>query len=138
MKSRIFTIIKYPFIVIIIIIIMPLLLYRIPTWKSKIIEREIRFQVIDFGQLGGIRYEYEYLCGNKRLFLVSKDSEDQWVYVSPEDFDKCWAVPWTKLKADSMTFVAVLKIAPTLFGVDNTPAKLIGLKPIKKMPYVSK
>jgi hypothetical protein len=125
-------------LLILTIIVSPFVIFRLSLSEPKRFEREVRFQVIDFGQNGGIRYWFEYKRGNKRLFLVPEDSIPTWVYVSPNDFAKCWSVPWPEMKRDTFTIVAVLESKPLLFGNDYTPARLLETKRVKKFPVVRK
>ncbi|MBI2416324.1 MAG: hypothetical protein HYV28_00130 [Ignavibacteriales bacterium] len=117
---------------------LPFLYYRLPGGRIQIIESEIRYQMMDFGQLDATRSFFELYCGNKRLFLKSANNDQKWVYVSTVDFNKCWSIPPFKQRQDTSTFIAVLQVAPLFFNAGDTPAKLIALKRIHKMPIITK
>ena len=119
-------------------IVSPFVIYRFSIGRTSRFEREVRYQVIDFGQNGGLRFWFESKRGNKRLFLVPEDSIPTWVYVSPDDFQKCWSVPWPEMQRDTFTVVAVLETKSLLFLNDYTPTKVIDTKRVKKPPVVRK
>ena len=116
----------------------PFIVYRLPSGQTRKLEREIRYQVVDYGQNGGLRWLFEDECGNRRLFLEPEDSVPTWIYVSSEDFKKCWPVSLSKMRQDTFTFVAKLEAKPLLIVKDYAPAKVIDVRRIRKFPVTAK
>ena len=116
----------------------PFIAYRLSSGETKRFEREVRYQVIDFGQNGGLRWFFEEKRGNKRLFLVPEDSIPAWMFVSSDDFKKCWPVPLSEMRRDTFTLVAVLEANPLLLVNDYTPARVVETKRLKKFPVTAK
>jgi hypothetical protein len=116
----------------------PFIFYRLTSGETIRFEREVRYQVIDFGQNGGLRWYFEKERGNSRLFLAPEDSTPSWVYVSSDDFRKCWSVPLSEMIRDTFTVVAVLEASRLLLVSGYSPSKVMETKRIKKHPVTSK
>ena len=137
-QKRIVWIISISIILILGILISPFIVFRLSIGETKRIEREVRYQLVDIGQNGDPRYWFEANRGNKRLFLASEDPMPVWIYVSPDDFEKCWSVAWQVMQRDTFTFVAVIESKPLLFVNDYSLAKVLEIKRIRKFPMVRK
>ncbi len=125
-------------ILILLVIITPFIVFRLPEGSAKQFQREVRYQYLDFGQNGGERWYFEKGLNNRRLFLAPEDTFPKWIYVSEQDYKKCWYYPHSMMVHDTFTFVITFQASPLLLIKDVSFAKITEIEKIKKFPITSK
>ena len=109
----------------------PYVRYRLPGGAAINVEAEVQYQLIDIGQRDHVRWFFEGLLGNRRLFLVNRPP----MYVTDSDFRRCWPQP--RMKEADYAIQAKLKTYPLLFGGYDV-ATLVSVERLSKPPEISK
>ena len=83
---------------------------RVPSSKSIIIDSKIKYQMVYFGQVDGIRDRIEYRLNNRRIFLADSVNGIKWLYVDENDFLKLWPDSPSKMRAKNYKMEIILKL----------------------------
>ena len=88
------------------------------------VEREIRYQVLDFGQGDFLRSYFEQKFRDRnRVFVINEKNEKPWFYVSNSDFKKCWPESPMSMREAGYTIIAEFEYKEQIFW-DVSPAKV--------------
>ncbi|WP_143525164.1 hypothetical protein [Labilibacter marinus] len=121
--------------------ILPLLIILIglkfPTNKQVVINSEIRYQILDFGQGDYIRNAIESKLGNKRVFLADTVNGIKWLYVKESDFKKLWPELPFEMRKKQYTIKATFKTYE-LWNGNCSNAILINVQQIDGNPKITK
>lgn len=115
----------------VLLLLAPLIKYRLPGGKAVIFEGEVQYQYIDLGQGDMLRTQFEHLLGKRRVFLVDKP----WMFVRSSDFERCW--PERDMKSANYTISAKFQVYPLLFGGYGL-AEVVDIQRLNKPPVVTK
>ena len=110
---------------------------RVPTSKSVSIDSKIKYQMVYFGQVDGIRDRIEYRLNNRRIFLTDPVNGIKWLYVDKRDFRKLWPESPSTMKGKNDTIKARFKTYKLVNG-DYSKAKLIGFEKVGGDPIRTK
>jgi hypothetical protein len=129
---------KFSGVIIASIICLFAIKYRIPQKTTHLTQAEVRFQMIDFGQLDFARSLVENAVGNYRVWLANpRDSLIQFVYVSKQDFDKIWHIKPFELKAQNKKVLVDLVLLRTYNN--NVPlAEIEEISYVNDVPSITK
>ena len=119
-------------------IILFVLFFRLGGFRSQEITREIRYQVLDFGEDDLPRFYVEALLGNWRIWVVDERRNFDRFYVSKADFRKLWPEPWPDMDDKNYTIEATFRVRPLIFNSGYSVAEVTGIKQLNKKPYVTK
>ncbi len=127
-----------------LVLVLPILLIRAPVGDSVELVGEIRYQMRDPGPVPGqlIRTPVESLFGKRGLYLVNGPSgytmeSGPRLYVSEADWLRCWPEDPHDMQEKGYTMEAVLVARPLLVG-GYTPARLVSVRRIEKLPVITK
>ena len=73
--------------------------------EKETIQCEVLYKTIDLDGSGLMRYYFEKLRFNKRLFLKSNKKSLNYLYVSRKDFRKCWPNNMNKISDNKSLFI---------------------------------
>ena len=127
-----------------LVIVLPFLLIRVPVGGSVELVGEIRYQMPDPGPAPGqlARTPIESVFGNRGLYLVNGPSgytmeSGPRLYVSEADWARCWPEQPHDMQKKGYTIEAVIAARPLLLG-GHTPARLVSVRRIAKLPVITK
>jgi len=122
--------------VVVLIVLIPIGCYRIPGGPPTTIVAEVHYKFVDLGGGDGLRYYYEgWVAGNRRLILVNqKPGPSRWVYLSEEDFGRCWPAD---IRGSAHTYEVTITVRPLFFGGESV-GTLEQIRKIEKRPVISK
>jgi hypothetical protein len=123
---------------VIVLLLLPLAPYRLPGGRLRSFRKEVRYQVVDFGQADFIRSGFETYFSNRRIFVVSNENEPQWFCVTEADFKRLWPEPWPKMREENYTTEATFMVRPLWLTGGHTVATVAEIEKVNKRPFVSK
>ncbi|WP_438711654.1 hypothetical protein ACSTS3_03445 [Aquimarina muelleri] len=93
--------------------------------------------MIDIEQKNYLRYSFESLNKNKRVWLAEPFGSIKWVYVNRVDFDKLWPESPFEMVKKNYYIKAKFKLKKMLFG-DYSIAKVIAFEKVTGRPNIKK
>lgn len=112
--------------------------YRLTNFRTQEITREIRYQIIDIGQLDTLRFSCETIFGNRRIWVTGERNKPEWFYVTKADFEKLWPEPVSDMEGKNYTIEATFLVQPLLMTRGFSIATIKEIKRLRKTPVVSK
>jgi len=123
--------------IFILLIIIPVLLYKIPISKPKIITAEIEYRFLDFGF--GIhepyRGYYEHISGNDRIFIHHPTVK--WLYIDYNQRKMLGFEQTSKMLEENYTIEATFRVRKNLLG-GYCSAKIIDTTHVSGRPDIRK
>ncbi len=124
--------------VIFLVFLVLLFRYRFLTSNSVIIiDSSIKYKMIDIEQKDYVRYSFESINRNKRIWLAEPYDAIKWVYVSKVDFDKLWPESPLEMSDKNYYIKAKFELKKMLFG-DYSLAKVIAFEKVIGKPCIEK
>ncbi|WP_024770430.1 hypothetical protein [Aquimarina macrocephali] len=93
--------------------------------------------MIDIEQKDYLRYSFESINRNKRIWLAEPYDTIKWVYVSKVDFDKLWPESPFEISDKNYYIKAKFELKKMLFG-DYSLAKVIAFEKVTGKPCIEK
>ncbi|WP_159025452.1 hypothetical protein [Aquimarina sp. Aq78] len=93
--------------------------------------------MIDIEQKDYVRYSFESINRNKRIWLAEPYDAIKWVYVSKVDFDKLWPESPLEMSDKNYYIKAKFELKKMLFG-DYSLAKVIAFEKVIGKPCIEK
>jgi len=116
-----------------------LLKFRIPVGPVLEKNAQVRYQMIDLGQIEPDQSRYwliEPMMRNYRIFLL--DEEIPFAYLPIEAAKQCWPEAPVDMQQKGYTIEITLRVRKLRFASGYTPAKVLSIKPIPGVPHMSK
>ncbi len=112
--------------------------YRVLSSNTVIIiDSSIQYKIVDIEQKDYLRYSFESLNKNKRVWLDDSSGTIKWLYVNKADFDRLWPESPFKMVEKNYYIKAKFKLKKMFFG-DYSIAKVIAFEKVTGRPNIKK